>query len=446
MSMHTPSRWPGYAYPPFQSLPIHPRVGNPVWDPARRALTAGVVLLVMGAGLAGVNATCLGPRPLSGGPLTLATEFCVTFGGGLSVLAVLLPALYDVFRGRNTEGDVAWLAHTLADVLEMEVSLPLALERLSQDLGSRFSCRYSRMAAALVVMSEDVARGAPLSQSAQATGIFPPAWVSLCAAGERSGRLVESLRLLARDRGANPVIATRLLYVAALVVMSMLLALFLTVYIVPTFRSLLEGSNVPLPLPTKLLSDLTRSTGGSAILGLWTGMLGLVLLTVTAWLVRPGLVPAALARTPLFRWQRLLEQSRAIESAAGALRMGLSATEALEIGFLASTSPEVRQWLNQASTDANGDLRVALTRGPWVPQQPLAWLLEQGERFDNLPEALEAAAHYLREEGQRQCDRLLVFLDLGLTGVSGLMAGFIVYATMQPLALLVSLLERVITP
>lgn len=116
----------------------------------------------------------------------------------------------------------------------------------------------------LASVSEDVQKGFTLSEAMKKhQNIFPSILISMVEAGEVSGSLDTILERMAehfeKENKIENKVKSSMIYPMALMVVSIAVVVFMLVAVLPTFVGMFEGSDTPLPWPTKFLLDLSDS-------------------------------------------------------------------------------------------------------------------------------------------------------------------------------------------
>ena len=135
-------------------------------------------------------------------------------------------------------------------------------------------------ARALDLLSLRLHQGESLSGAMLACGAFRPALLACVRASEATGDLADALSRYAANAARLRVLRARivsaLVYPALLVSVASLVVLFLLVYVVPRFASVLESSAGELPAASMLLIGLGRALN-SVALPVWLALGGLLL-------------------------------------------------------------------------------------------------------------------------------------------------------------------------
>lgn len=398
--------------------PIRP-VGLPILLPALGAVVAGGLLVTMVVGLA--FAGVLEFLPVLG--------LLLPVGLALGLVGMLLPFCYDWLRSRTSGDDRALFADALADMLEMGLPLDESVSRLAAEMRGSLASSLARTSVAVERIAEGLRQGMALSSCVAATQAFPSRWARLLEAGERLEDLPGSLRVLGRMEGRGSWVPMEALLRIVLVVPIVLgVAGFLAVYILPTFTALFEGMGLELPLATKVFVGTTKvlRSGGLA----WGFMLLLGGAALT--LLVPSLRDGALALASLLGGGRWRQQALFARAVAASVRLGLSLPEALEIAR-AGADPTYRKAADRFLEEPSSRLDQVLDSRPDLFEAGLRWMASQGQRYGNLPEALEACATWLEEEESRVRHRRRVLLEFAMLLVAGLFTLTMCIAVMQPL-------------
>jgi len=150
-----------------------------------------------------------------------------------------------------------------------------------------------------------VKQGATLADAVDAQGtVFSPFYISLLRAGESGGALEVILERLAehleRSKDVRDTLVSALIYPCILIVVALVSIFVLLGYVVPQFTEMFEGVEQVLPLSTRITiaaGDMVQRYG----------VLLLLILAMTAWLVRQRLqrpasryaLHASLLRVPM---------------------------------------------------------------------------------------------------------------------------------------------------
>ena len=142
--------------------------------------------------------------------------------------------------------------------------------------------------------------GDSLSGAMMACGSFKPGLLACVRSSEVTGDLADSLERYAKNAARLRAMRTRmvsaLVYPALLVSVAGLVVLFLLMYVVPRFATILEGSGHDLPLMSRLLIGFGRALNGVPLAG-WLALGALIIYGVVRVVMaaRAGRLEAMLA-------------------------------------------------------------------------------------------------------------------------------------------------------
>src|SRR3989442_10221361 len=159
-------------------------------------------------------------------------------------------------RSRVKANDFLLFNQQLAALLRAGIPILQAITMLRRRATS------ARLRAVLAEIEEAIRGGAALSQAFAAQGAtFPRIYTASILAGERSGALDEVLsryvNYMRRSVGLRRKIRGALAYPAFLLMASLGMVVFLTVYVVPRMSGLFAGFGGNLPLPTQIVMGIS---------------------------------------------------------------------------------------------------------------------------------------------------------------------------------------------
>lgn len=294
-------------------------------------------------------------------------------------------------------------------------------------------------AAVLLDVRERVTHGDALAASlARHRAFFPPLYVGVVNAGERSGNLAGAFATLAdqleREDQLRARLLSALLYPALLAVAGCAAVALLLGFVLPRFAEVLTGIGAQLPASTRLLL-----AAGTAFRRDWlpvSAALGALL--VGAALVAPTprgrrAVALLLVRAPgVGALRRQLLAARFARLVAVLLGGGAPVLAALDEAAASLADPlaaeearRIRVLVREGST-----LHGALAAGSLFPPL-LAQLAALGDRTGRLRDALLQAAGLLEERTERALQRLVTLAEPLLIVLFGGAIAFVALALLQ---------------
>ena len=268
---------------------------------------------------------------------------------------------------------------------------------------------------------------------------FPPLYVAMVRASERTGDLAEALsRYIAYWEQSDKVrskIISALIYPAVIVVVGALVTLVLMFYVVPRFSRIYDDIRGEVPFLSRLLLEWGKfvELHWLAALVAGGGMLALIFfITVQpagrAWLTRNILrIPALHERARVYQLARLYRTLGML------LRGGIPVLQALEMsaGLIGA---ELRAGLRAASVRIGEGLLMSRAMEEHGLTTPVALrLLRVGERTGHMGDMLERIAAFHDEELARWVDWFTRLFEPALMALIGVVIGGIVILMYLPI-------------
>ncbi len=339
------------------------------------------------------------------------------------------------WRGGASRAQVAWWMSQLSVMVETGIHLSEALDCLARqatDPGFR---------QLLEDISQNVQEGRSLSDAmAMHPRAFPSSLTALIRASEMSGTmtlvlhrcslyLMSELAVLKRVRSA-------IIYPVFMFITCLAVTVFVLTVILPQFADIFAARGATLPLPTRILMDLSQSLLTQWYL--WAGgALGLVA-AVMLW-----------GRTPLGRRQRdylaitlpvfstvcnSLYQSRMFRTMAVLLQSGVSVMDAMQIVREVVSNSYYRDlWAQVDASIRNGErMSGPLLESDLIPE-PVAQMIDAGDRSGKLGFVFSRLAEIIEEEYNQAVKTATQFIEPCMILFMGGVIGFVAAALMLPL-------------
>lgn len=321
--------------------------------------------------------------------------------------------------------------------IEQLLAAGIPLTEALHDLGA--STEGARLPTLCRRLGERLVAGQSLSQ-ALAEERLPPDCIGVIHAGEYSGRLADSLHRLGNSlqQSEEQARTTKKLLLQPLLAGLMVLAagLFLMFYLVPQIRNFLTDSNQSLPLASILLfatADFLQHYWP------WLGLPPILLLVAASGLRRhPALAPEidrlSLLIPLIGQIRRRLLTARLAELLALLYSSGIPLLEALRSIPAAIDNRFASNIVGQIADDVEqgSALAEAFSRHDFFPPL-LIRILHAGERSGTLEQALEHIVRRCEREAGDAMATLQSLTGPALTLLIGLLLGWIMLATIQPL-------------
>lgn len=331
--------------------------------------------------------------------------------------------------------DIAVFARQFATMIQSGLPLAPSLGVLAEQAGN------GKLAAVVGDVRHDIEAGRTLAGAlGEHPAVFNQLFVSMVAAGEAGGvldtvlaRLADSLertdRLSRKVRGA-------LIYPAVVVVVAACALLVLLEFVIPTFQEMFAASDLPLPLPTRLVIGLSESLRAFWWLpplfaaGAWVG-LRRARATPHGRLVLDRLLLASPVVGPLCLKMAMVRFARTLGTLVAS---GVAILEALEITAASTGNRVVHDAvMNSRRSIAGGNtiaepLRASVIFPPMVLQ-----MIHVGEQTGGLDEMLAKIADFYDDETGRSIEALLAAFEPAMVIVLGVVVGGMIVSMYLPI-------------
>jgi type IV pilus assembly protein PilC len=297
-------------------------------------------------------------------------------------------------------------------------------------------------------VAERVRGGAPLGAAFEAyPKAFPPLYVELVRAAERTGKLdvilADLVKFLEWQKQVKGQIASATVYPASLFGAVIVLVLVLLIFVFPKFLASFASMGDSLPMPTKVLLWVDKSFkahGPVAVAALVVIVVGLVLLSR---------IPAVRWKMDLFKLRNpiigpLLTKvlmSRFTHNLGMMLSSGLEFGQSLEICERLMGNAVLTQLVIDArkSVEEGKPLSDAISEGGHVPSL-VRRMLKLGESTGRMEEALENVSEFYDREVPVAIKRMFGIVEPLLLAF---MAGVVLFMASAVMLPLYSMLDRV---
>jgi type IV pilus assembly protein PilC len=287
---------------------------------------------------------------------------------------------------------------------------------------------------------EDVKGGAALSTAMEKHGrAFPHLYIASIRAGERTGDLPRTIRryiqYLKRVDGIRKKVVAALFYPSILVLFAFMAITLLLLYVVPTFANVYADAGSQLPLPTRILIEVTSVMKKSAPFAILLGI-G-VAAAYRTWVGTESgryIVDRFKLTVPfggdVFTKYSVAGFSRTLATVLGS---GIPIIESLRmsIGTLNNKYMEKRLFEAVRFIEEGGRLSTALERINIMP--PLALrMLGVGETTGSLEDMLVDISDYLEDELEERMNLLTTAIEPAIMLIMGVVIGVIIIAMYLP--------------
>ncbi|MCX6793149.1 MAG: type II secretion system F family protein [Candidatus Falkowbacteria bacterium] len=324
-----------------------------------------------------------------------------------------LAFLYNFGLGEERD----FFIENLSSLLSSGIPIVSAINAINEEMRSRRLKRITNN------LAQDIDSGRSLSESLERTGLFSPHVYSLIRIGEKSGRLVENLKVIASEEKKERVLKSKLRSAAMYPLFVLVLTLFIGIgiawFILPKLATVFSQLKVKLPVVTKILIDFGLFLGQY---GIYAVPIFIIVFVLLIYLIFSFSKTKLIGEFIIFRFPGLKDLVKQSEIARlgyllGALiSTGLSPMESLDSLAKASMFSRYRRFytfLSDSVTEGNSFKKsFALYKKtnsllPVTVQQ----LIIAGEQSGNLPETLSRIGEEYEAKTDSSTKDLMVVLE-----------------------------------
>ena len=339
------------------------------------------------------------------------------------------------FFTRIRRRDITFLTRQLADLLESGIPLLRALDILREQTESR------RLQEVLASLASRVREGKSFSEAlALYPKIFSNLYVNMVKSGEVGGVLSEVLARLAdfgeRAEELRAKLRAALAYPILILFVGMATVAILLIFVVPKLVSLFQDVGQILPLPTRILVEVSQG-----LVHYWWVILSMVALS--AFLLKRGrlshgvrlAIDGLKLRLPV--WGSLIKKveiASFARSLATLLSHGVPILQAMQVVVQATENELLRGEFKRIGEQLKGGTTLSqeIRRGRMFPAL-VTNMVAVGEEAGNLDRSLFKIADTYEREADRAMKLMTSLVEPVMILVMGSIVGFIVISMLMPI-------------
>lgn len=302
---------------------------------------------------------------------------------------------------------------------------------------------------ALESIQQDIERGRTLAEGMSAfPNAFPTLFVSFIEVGEATGRLQESLEVLAqqlqKQYELRRAIRGGLLYPIVIVASMLAVGIAMMIFVVPRLIEVFEGFDVELPLPTRILigtSNIFQNYWLWLILGGSAGVIGLYFL-LRMPVVKARVLHILLLMPVIGPIMQKINLARFARNLGSLLQSGVSYIKAL--GILGDNTPNPSY--AQVFAAAREHVKQGRTLSAFLETKPKLFppivvnMLKVGEETGTLDQVLNETALFYEGEVDQTMKNLTSIMEPVLMVLVGLAVGALAVSIISPIYDLVNVI------
>lgn len=348
------------------------------------------------------------------------------------------------FGGRVKDKDLTVFTRQIATMINAGLPLVQSLEVLaSQQLNKQFKRILTKIRA-------DVEGGSTFAASLkQHPTVFTPLYMSMVEAGEAGGFLDTVLNRLAgyieKSMTLRRKVKGAMIYPATIITVAVAVVIFLLIFVIPTFKALFEGFGAALPLPTRIVLELSRLVKTHLLAGLGT-LVGAVFGVRFYYRTEKGkkVIDSLLLRLPVIgQLIRKVSVSKFTRTLGTLLSSGVPILDGLNITARIAGNKVVEEAiLKTRSSIAEGKTIADPLGASGIFPPMVVQMISVGEQTGALDSMLAKIADFYDAEVDQAVSNLTTLLEPILIVFLGVVVGGLVIAMYLPIFKLVTVVGR----
>ena len=343
--------------------------------------------------------------------------------------------IFSIF-GRVSVAEKMIFSRNLSVMLSAGLPISRALVALSRQTKNK---KFQKV---LVDVCADISKGESFSSALDRhPEVFSNLFVAMVKSGERSGKLPESLNLIAqqleRDLTLRRRITGALMYPAIIIVAMIGIGILMLIFVVPTLVSVFSELNIQLPLTTRTIiftSNLVLNNGILMALALFIA----VFIVILAFRARKGrdLIDFISLHIPFISpLVKKMNSSRTTRTLSSLLGAGVDVTEAFDITENILQNHYYKNILKKAKSEIQKGSPIAKVFIDAENLYPslVGEMVAVGEETGQLADMLLRLAIFYEEEIAELTKNLATIIEPILMIFIGAVVGFFAISMIQPM-------------
>ena len=302
----------------------------------------------------------------------------------------------------------------------------------------------------LIEIREDVEAGSTFAAALKRhPTVFTRLYANMVEAGEAGGLLDTILNRLAEyiEKAMNlrRKIKGALIYPSTIMTVAIAVVIFLLIFVIPTFKALFQGFGAVLPLPTRIVLELSRLVRQHLLAGL--GVLALAVLGVRFYYrTEKGrkVIDAILLRVPVFgELIRKVSVAKFTRTLGTLVSSGIPILDGLDITARTAGNTVVEEAVQKTrSSIAEGKTIAEPLKASGVFPPMVVQMISVGEQTGALDSMLAKIADFYDSEVDQAVANLTALLEPMLMVFLGVVIGGVIIAMYLPIFKMVSVVGR----
>jgi len=327
-------------------------------------------------------------------------------------------------------------SRNLGSMINAGLSLAKALNILEKQITNK---RFKKIIESL---ETEIKNGKTLSQScSEYPDIFPKIFISMVKAGEESGKLSESLQILANQMEGTYKLKKKvkgaMIYPGIILAVMLIIASLLLIFVVPSITATFKDLNIQLPFLTRLLINTSDFLKNNILLTLSTVALLVVAFYLFARSKFGGKIFDFISlRLPVVgELVKETNSARITRTISSLLSSGVPYPEAVSITRDVVQNAYFKEMLTTAidTVEKGGAISAVFMDNTKLCPVFVAEMVVVGEETGRLPSMLMEVAVFYEESVDQQTKNMSTIIEPVLMVFIGLAVGFFALAIIKPI-------------
>lgn len=327
-------------------------------------------------------------------------------------------------------------ARNLGAMLEAGLALSRALVVIEKQTKNP---SFKKVVASLI---SEIDTGVTLADSlAKFPRVFPKIFIAMVRAGEQSGTLSESLKIVAQQMDSSYSLDKRIkgamLYPAVILTAMVIIGILMFIFVVPTLLKTFTELNIKLPVTTQLVLDVSNliRDHGLIVLIVFVVFIGFMIWWSKRDIGRKFMHALVLKIPVIGLLVQEVNTARTARTMSSLLGSGVDVVEAVNITADVVQNIYFKNVLvNASSSIKNGDL-MSKTFSQYTKYYPLFFIemMSVGEETGKTGEMLLGVAKYYEDDVNQKTKDMSTIIEPVLILVIGGAVGFFAVSMIQPM-------------
>jgi len=348
------------------------------------------------------------------------------------------------FGGKVSEKEIAIFTRQFSTMIDAGLPLVQCLEILASQQDNK---TFQKV---LIEIRQDIEAGATLAAALKKQPrTFTSLYCNMVEAGEAGGILDTILNRLAayieKSIALKKRVKSAMIYPSIIVTVAIVVVTFLLIFVIPTFKSMFEGFGATLPLPTRIVLELSRLMRKYFLFGLG-GAIGLFIGLRYYYKTENGrrAIDSLLLKAPVFGiLLRKVAVAKFTRTLGTLISSGVAILDGLEITARTAGNKVVEEAIMKTRVSiAEGKTIAAPLKETTVFPPMVVQMIAVGEQTGALDSMLAKIADFYDEEVDTAVANLTSLLEPLLMVFLGVVIGGVVVAMYLPIFKLVTVVGK----